>query len=310
MNIKKYDVAIAYRTYPSTNPNSNRPIFQNNKLKLVELCLKSLKKSLGSLKVKLWAFFDSCQAEWDVLFKKYFDDNELEIIHLQHAGDLGSYVLAMSKLIEQNDSEIVCMAEDDYFYLPNQFEKMIKFMRYDNEVDFITPYDHSDYYNLELHEYLSKRKEFADKPWKTVSTTTGTFLTSKKNLKKTKNVLLRYSKIRKSHLYQFLSKNKILTYFFRHFNDPSTDADIWLSLTKLNVFKFVKISKYKRVNQRVFYIYFRAWRYSWRQILFGRKWNLWCPSPSIATHMEKDFLPPGIDWNKVFKEEIKKMELE
>ncbi|KKL91283.1 hypothetical protein LCGC14_1896270 [marine sediment metagenome] len=49
-------------------------------------------------------------------------------------------------------------------------------------------------------------------------------------------------------------------------------------------------------------IYFRTWRYNWKQVLFVKKWNLWCPIPSIATHMQETCLAPAIDWEKFFEE--------
>ena len=45
----------------------------------------------------------------------------------------------------------------------------------------------------------------------------------------------------------------------------------------------------------------RAWLHCWKQILFGKRWKLWVPTPSIGTHMEKAFLAPSIDWQNEFE---------
>jgi hypothetical protein len=45
---------------------------------------------------------------------------------------------------------------------------------------------------------------------------------------------------------------------------------------------------------------FLAWFFRWRQILFGRRYSLWTPSPSIATHMIAGQEAPGVDWQKEF----------
>jgi hypothetical protein len=45
-----------------------------------------------------------------------------------------------------------------------------------------------------------------------------------------------------------------------------------------------------------------AWRYAWRQILFGKCRTLWAPAPSLATHMEIGGLAPGVDWDGIFGE--------
>ncbi len=82
---------------------------------------------------------------------------------------------------------------------------------------------------------------------------------------------------------------------------------MWLSITKCKVFNFFKIIRYRVQNPNVYNYFFRAWRYHWKQILFGKKWKLWSPIPSIATHLEKNHLAPTIDWKKKFKEEIKNL---
>ena len=143
--IKKYDVAIAYRMYLGSKPSRSRVIFPDNKYKLEDLCLRSLKRSLGSLKFKIWAILDNCPQNWEDLFKKYFNEEELEIVHVKNAGELGSIKLAMYILLDQEFSEYICMAEDDYYYLPQQFEKMINFIKFNSNVDFITPYDHPEW---------------------------------------------------------------------------------------------------------------------------------------------------------------------
>ena len=42
--------------------------------------------------------------------------------------------------------------------------------------------------------------------------------------------------------------------------------------------------------------------YNATQILFGRRYKLWQPIPSIATHMENISLAPIIDWDQVVKD--------
>ena len=188
---KKYDVAIAYRTYSGSQPSRARVIFHDNKYKLEDFCLSSLKKSLGSLKFKIWAILDSCPQNWEELFKKYFNEEELEIVNVENAGEVGSLKVAMNILLDQEFSEYIYMAEDDYYYLPQQFEKMINFIKFNSNVDFITPYDHPDYYFHKLHEYSSYIKVFFGLHWRTVSTTCNTYLTTKAVLFQTKDVFLR-----------------------------------------------------------------------------------------------------------------------
>lgn len=77
----------------------------------------------------------------------------------------------------------------------------------------------------------------------------------------------------------------------------------WVCLTKYQVLDPFTIISYYLNDRRIFHYMYKAWRYGWKQILFGKTWNLWCPMPTIATHMEKDYLSPIIDWDKIFNKE-------
>ena len=57
-----------------------------------------------------------------LLFLKYFDKQDLELIHLPKAGNRATFGQQIKILSEQTDSELVYFAEDDYFFFPNQFE--------------------------------------------------------------------------------------------------------------------------------------------------------------------------------------------
>ena len=296
-----YDLVVAYRIFPKVSKTP--PIFQNDKYKLAHLCLKSFKESLGSLKVKIFALLDNCPPEYEDLFYKYFKKENLEITRLNGVGNQATFKLQLDILLKQNYSEIVYFAEDDYFYFPNQFEKMINFLKKNLDVDFVTPYDHLDYYVLPLHDYKSILKDYSNKQWKKVGSTCCTFLTSKTALNKTKKVFKKYSYVKNIFDRSIFRQNRYLNRIFRDFLSNANDADIWLSLTKMNVFKLFKIIRFKIQRVKAFRYYFRAWRYHWKQILFGKKWNLYCPKPTIATHMESKSLSPNINWEEIFKKE-------
>ncbi|HXE41689.1 MAG TPA: hypothetical protein VN516_01600, partial [Candidatus Baltobacteraceae bacterium] len=65
--------------------------------------------------------------------------------------------------------------------------------------------------------------------------------------------------------------------------------------------KFVKWSVTKRYWAGSIFL---AWYYCWKQILFGRRFTLWTPCPSIATHMVAGLEAPGIDWQKEFQKQL------
>jgi hypothetical protein len=273
--MKEYDLCVAYRIYPGNSKFSQRPIFQENKLKLAEICLESFKRSLEGVKVKLLVIFDRCPKEYEKLFLKRFKKEDLEFYHI-HAKkrkkffertNAHTFLMQINLLLKQNFSENVYFSEDDYFYTPKSFKEMLKFLKI-RKADFITPYDHPDYYILNIHNYPKESIKIGKYLWRTVGSTCCTFLTTKKILEETRNILEKYRYI--------------------------SDAPMWFALTKKRIFFGPKFWKF---NLAIWYI--------WKQLLFGRKYLLWAPSPSIATHMEKAFLAPKVNWNKYIKKYAK-----
>ncbi len=302
MRKKRYDLAVAYRVYPLISKTP--AYFSKDKYKLVDLCLNSFKSSIGNLKAKIWAILDNCPAEYENLFIKYFPKEDIEFVRVVSLGNQQTFKLQIEILLKQNDSNIVYFAEDDYFYLPNQFKKLIQFLISGENVDFVTPYDHLDYYTHPLHDYSSQVRVFSKKHWRTVSSTCLTFLTTKQMLKDTKNTFLKYSYVKNFFARKIFSESRLLNRVFSDFLWGVIDPDLWVSLTKINVFNIFKIIKLRFRDRFSFRVYFRAWRYIWKQLLFGKKLLLWCPIPSIATHMESTKLAPAINWERAFKSRL------
>lgn len=276
---RTFDLVIAYRIYPSVSKIP--PIFQDDKLKLSELCLYSFKESLKNINFKLYAILDDCPEDYSLLFKHYFQNNDLEIISLPKTGNAGTFGLQIKLLLEQNLSEFIYFAEDDYFYLPDAFSEMLSFIRND-DVDFLSPYDHPDYYNLELHNYEYQTKKTDKILWRTSGSTCMTFLTKKSILEKTRNIFNTYTR-------------------------NNYDASIWLALTRKRItdLKFLfgeglKNKLYQRILLKG--LYFTPLRF-----FSGKKWQLWTPIPSLATHMDSEHLATAIDWNKLFQNSKEKL---
>jgi hypothetical protein len=62
MGDHRFDLAVAYRVYPGI---SKEPaVHADDKLRLAELCLRSFKEALGTLRVKVWALLDGCPPEY------------------------------------------------------------------------------------------------------------------------------------------------------------------------------------------------------------------------------------------------------
>lgn len=273
---KEYDLAIAYRIYPKVSKNPI--VFGDDKFKLSELCLRSFKDSLGDLNVKMYVLLDKCPPGYTELFKKYFDENDLKLITLDGIGNLGTFGMQVDLLLNQEFSEMIYFAEDDYFYLPKQFDEMIKFLKDNDDVDFVSPFDHIDYYKYNFHNYKSEIRFSNKKHWRNVATTCLTFLTTKETLHRTKKTFNTYTK-------------------------GNYDTSIWASLTKTNIFNPFKLLTYKKKPYFIA-VFFKSWRYSMVQHLFGTRWTLWVPIPTIATHMEKEDVSPTFEWLKIIYHEL------
>ena len=273
------DIAIAYRIYPKVAKPAQGFPFGDDKFKLSEICLRSFKKSLGNLRVKLWVLLDGCPNEYADLFKKVFENHELVLVPLEGVGNERTFAKQIDLLCGQEDSEIVYFAEDDYVYLPGQFASMIDFLLQHEDVDFVSPYDHPDCYTLDLHREPKWLKVHGGRHWRTATSTCLTFLTKRQTLRKVERV-------------------------FRSYERRNSDCSLWLSLTKRRVLNPVFFARQLMQTPLFSKIILKSWIYCWRQIFFGRKWQLWIPVPGIATHLDSKALSPNVDW-RVLMEQTK-----
>jgi hypothetical protein len=274
---KTYDLAVAYRIYPRV---SKIPaIFPEDKFQLARVCLRSLRESLGNLRVKMFVLLDGCPKHFDELFTECFESPDLELIHLAGVGNRQTFSRQIDILLQQQCAEAVYFAEDDYFYLPDQFQHMLRFLQAVPGADFVSPYDHPDYYVLPLHGAPQDTRQFDGQSWRTAASTCLTFLTTKK----------------------MLAQNRRL---FRTYTYGNPDVSLWLSLTKQAVFDPEIVRKCLAQRAALGGFVAISWLYGWPQILSGPKRKIWVPNPSIATHTEKRFLAPGIDWQPLFENAI------
>ncbi len=276
--VKKYDVAIAYRIYPKVAQPALGLPFSDDKYQLAEVCLESFRRSLGSLQAKIWVLLDGCPPRYADLFRKYFDAEDLVFIPLEGIGNYQTFNRQIEILLGQNEAELIYFAEDDYFYLPNQFHLMTDFLRASPDADFVTPYDHLDCYTLELHRKREWLRVFNDHHWRTMASTCLTFLTTRRTLTQTKHI-------------------------FRTYSRRNYDSSLWLSLTKGSLLRPVDWWRWAARRQFLAKIVAKAWLFGFFQIVFGRRRTLWAPVPGIATHLDAKALSPTIDWPALMREQ-------
>lgn len=272
MQSMKNKLAVCYRIYPKVSKVP--PIYSDDKFKLSELCLKSFADSMQYVEAKIWVLLDNCPDEYNSLFDKYLKGFDYELINLPPSGNSVTFGKQMEILSEQNFSDLIYFAEDDYFYLKSAFKEMTDIIM-DGEADFCTPYDHTDSYTRRLHNYKNRIITHKQRHWRTVATTTMTFMTTKENLK-----------AKWSNFHSYTKKNY--------------DGSLWLTITKHNLHNPVKMIYDSSINSEDLRIYAKAFIYLPFEAIFGKKMSLLSPLPSLATHMDNKHLAPYIDWYNEF----------
>jgi hypothetical protein len=274
---RSYDIAVAYRIYPKVAVAASSLPCGDDKYRLSEICLKSFKESLGALRAKVWVLLDGCPPEYADLFTRYFDPNDLTLLNLSSIGNQATFGRQIDILLEQQDSDVVYFAEDDYVYLPGQFHRMIDFLSQGRDAHFISPYDHLDCYTLDLHRQPKWLAVHGGRHWRTAASTCLTFLTKRETLRKTESV-------------------------FRSYERRNFDCSLWLSLTKRQIFNPFFFGRHLVQDRFFSKIILKSWLYCWRQILFGSRWKLWVPVPGIATHLDAKSLSPNVDWRALMEQ--------
>jgi len=272
---KTYDLAVAYRICPKMS-KTPPPVFADSKYNLSSLCLRSFKASLDGLKIKIWAILDNCPKEYEDLFTSLWDDEDLTLVRCPGVGDDATFGRQIEILEKQDDAEVVYLAEDDFFYLPGRFHLMLDLIRNHADVDFCSPYDHLDFYTDAFHLHPMRIKVEQGQVWKTQNGTVHTFMTRKSTLLETRSTLFSHAR-------------------------GNSDAGLWLSLTKYHVFNPFDLLTQPFICPFRGWSLAAAWYYNWRQLLLGRRYSLWIPVPSLATHMAAAYLAPYVDWKQEFQ---------
>ena len=269
---KKFDLAVCYRIYPGV---SRDPIFGfKDKLALTQLNLETFKEGTGDLKIKLWVLLDNCPPTYAELVKSIFPGTPVELIPLGGIGNGPTFIRQIEILSAQTDADLVYFAEDDYLYLPRSLERTVNFMHRHPEADFATPYDHADFHSKYVHRFRGTEFFEDNCRWRTVASTCLTFMARRDAVAESAAAFKTYSK--------------------------NPDLAIWMALTKKRV-----CNPWSWIRSLGDGLYFPAahalaWRYTWQQILFGKRRTLWSPEPALITHMENSGLAPGIDWGNIF----------
>ena len=267
--MESYDVAVAYRVYPGLS-RGTLPVFKDKRT-LVEQCARSFHGSLGTMRARVWAILDNCPAEYEDLFRDIFGPSHLEIVRCPGVGNAATFDLQRKILGNQSASDIVYVAEDDYLYQKGQLAAALQFLRSNPDVDFVTPYDHPDEYSRSVSMSDASVRVSGGLHWRTVTSTCLTFATRRPTLRGSEAVFATYGR-------------------------RNYDASIWHSLTKSGIRRWVTHPRAVTEDRLSRMIIAKTFLFGWKQIAFGKRYTLWAPIPSIATHCQQGGLAPNVEW--------------
>ena len=262
-----YGVSIALRVSPTLN---SKHIHFKTKYELVKACFKSLVRALEGLDFELFVILDGCPKHFEKIFRENVEEHNLKIVNVGGVGNSATFLLQTLILSDLSSSDYVYFAEDDYFYI-GSVREMLELASKKPFVDFVSPYDHPDYYfRRDLHPYKFVYLKYGNRLWKNVMSTCCTFLTKKSTLMEVRELLQSYKKV--------------------------SDYYMWYLLTrKVPLKNMIRVSPRPRYLRRLAYLLRYMQKYSSR-----RAYSLWVPEPTIATHMQEGCLSPKVDWSKHF----------
>jgi hypothetical protein len=183
----KNKLNVLYRICPKMSIRS--PYFGTSKLTQTLKCLATFEVAFENIPHKTTFILDSCPGEyWDNI--RLLVRTEKTMIEGEWKTDRGTFLKQVELACGLLDVELVYFAEDDYIYLPGAGEKLIAAL---GVYDFITPYDHPDYYrepNTNLEQHLSVVN---NQHWVNRISTCHTFGTWAKNIKANKAIFEKYA---------------------------------------------------------------------------------------------------------------------
>jgi len=139
---------------------------------------------------------DNVSEETDVMIQSYIPRERIEYVSVGHGA--GTFNLALDKALTFDDNEIVYFIENDYLHLPNS-KKIIEEGLNEIGADFVSLYDHPDKYIDGANPYVQGGGEMTrvmlskSSHWKVTNSTTMTFASKVKTLRKTENILREYT---------------------------------------------------------------------------------------------------------------------
>ena len=172
--------------------NKVKPKYINNRN-----CLWNAVNIFQGVDFKDWTVIaDNVSEETDVIIQSYIPRERIDYVSVGHGA--GTFNLALDKALTFNDNEIVYFIENDYLHLPGS-KRIIEEGLDEIGADFVSLYDHPDKYIDGANPYVQGGGEMTrvmlstSSHWKVTNSTTMTFASKVKTLRKTENILREYT---------------------------------------------------------------------------------------------------------------------
>jgi hypothetical protein len=295
-----HELTIAYRVCPFLSKTCG--IF-DDKFELFVLALNSFYKAVSKVDYKVTFIMDSCPEKYFATIKTLFPQDKCEFITMIDAGNGGSFNKQVDVLLEQNNNYIY-FAEDDYFYFENAFVHMLNIIKR-KEVDFVSPYDQTDYHFIPIHEHKHEEIIESGVKWRDVSATTMTFMAKKESLLEVEDCFRDFANLHKDTIMWLrLTKFKVKNPFF-------ILNMLYLAFSSRVINKIQKNKYYSHLSRpgikHIVELYRQ--RNSLKRLFFTRRYKLFAPSKTLSTHLAFNFLPRNYDWGNIINLECRKLGL-
>ena len=172
--------------------NKVKPKYINNRN-----CLWNAVNIFQGVDFKDWTVIaDNVSEETDVIIQSYIPRERIDYVSVGHGA--GTFNLALDKALTFDDNEIVYFIENDYLHLPGS-QRIIEEGLNEIGADFVSLYDHPDKYIDGANPYVQGGGEMTrvmlskSSHWKVTNSTTMTFASKVKTLRKTENILREYT---------------------------------------------------------------------------------------------------------------------
>ena len=254
-----YDLEIGLRVYPGI---SKKPLLKGSKLETFKQVYHSILISSQSLSTKITVFSDGCGDEFhDMIRKMTSKRHNLEIVEVNLFSGPKSFKLQYDYL-SKSKAKLVALLEDDYLLDSDALETVFRYAESKQFKSYYTFFNSSDYYSHELHNYRSNIDYFEGNYWRTVASTTFTFLCSPSTLKRNRG-------------------------FFRTYSLGNFDHNVWASQTKLGWFCLnASILRKPNANNLKRLLKFYLTLLVLFPLVLSRRENLWVCVPGKGTHLE------------------------